>query len=117
MAKNFIQPGETIAVTAPATIASGDPVLVGNLFGVAVADAASGATVQISTRGVFSLPKKATDTIDQGQVVYFNATDKITETATSSYRVGVAVEAAGNGVTTCKVRLDGVATIQEAAGE
>lgn len=114
--KNYVQEGSIIAVTAAADISSGDPVLVGNLFGVATADADSGATVQIATRGVFTLPKKSTDTIDQGQVVYFNDTDKITETATSSYRVGVATAAAGNGATTVKVRLDGVATIQEAGG-
>ena len=43
--KNYIQPGDTIAAIAPATVLSGAGVLIGSLFGVASGDAASGAEV------------------------------------------------------------------------
>jgi predicted RecA/RadA family phage recombinase len=41
--RNFIQNGDIITVAAPAAVASGDGVLVGTLFGIAVDDADSGA--------------------------------------------------------------------------
>jgi len=54
---NYIQNGDTLTVTAPATVASGDFVQVGRIRGVAVTSAASGAQVELKTTGVFRLPK------------------------------------------------------------
>ena len=59
--KNYIQDGDTITVTAPATVASGDFVQVGRIRGIAVTDAASGAQVELKTTGVFSIPKSGTE--------------------------------------------------------
>ena len=42
---NYIQKGDTITVTAPATITSGSLVVVGSIVGVAACDAESGADV------------------------------------------------------------------------
>ncbi|MEI2780940.1 MAG: DUF2190 family protein [Candidatus Competibacter sp.] len=113
MATNYIQTGETIAFTAPTGgVSSGDGVLVGNLFGVAVADYAEAAAGQFATRGVFTLPKLSTDALTEHQKVYWDATNKrVTETATGNYSIGVSVAVAGNGTTTCAVRLDGVSTV------
>lgn len=58
--KNFVQRGDTITVAAPATLSSGDGVLIGSLFGVATTDAASGADVALVTTGVIALPKEST---------------------------------------------------------
>jgi predicted RecA/RadA family phage recombinase len=55
--KNYVQDGDTITVTAPATVASGDFVQVGRIRGVAVTGAASGAQVELKTTGVFTIPK------------------------------------------------------------
>ena len=55
--KNFVQPGDVISVTAPASASAGAGVLVGSIFGVAVNTALSGAAVEIATRGVFDLTK------------------------------------------------------------
>lgn len=116
MATNYVQEGSVIAVATPSGgVVSGQGLMIGNMFCVASADYAEGATGQYMTKGVFTLPKKSTDTIDPLQVVYWNATDKITETKTSGYRVGVSLETSGNGKTTCIVRLDGIASIQEAS--
>jgi predicted RecA/RadA family phage recombinase len=59
--KNYIQDGDTLTVTAPATVASGDFVQVGRIRGIAVTDAASGAQVELKTTGVFSIPKSGTE--------------------------------------------------------
>lgn len=115
--ENFIQNGETIAFTSPTGgVSSGDGVLVGNLFGVAVADYAEAATGQMVTRGVFTLPKLSTDTLTEHQKVYWDATNsRVTETSLDNYPIGVSVAVAGSGTTTAKVRLDGISTVAAAA--
>jgi predicted RecA/RadA family phage recombinase len=47
--KNFIQPGDSLTVSAPYAVTSGQGVLVGALFGIAAYDAASSTTVEIQT--------------------------------------------------------------------
>jgi predicted RecA/RadA family phage recombinase len=80
--KNFIQPGKTVTVTAPANVSSGDLVVVGSLIGVAAFTALSGAEVEIDTEGVFSLPKVVTDVISQGEKLYWDSgVSKLTKTA------------------------------------
>lgn len=111
--KTFIQNGDVITVTAPAGgVASGDGVIVGALFGVAAFTAAEGEAVEIATRGVYILPKEPTAVIAVGAQVAWDATAKqIDLPGTGLYSVGIATESAGNGITTVRVRLDGVATI------
>jgi predicted RecA/RadA family phage recombinase len=67
MAKNYVQPGDSInaAASDPATPASGDPVRVGEIAGVAITaegagDNATGETT-IATKGVFNLSVKGVD--------------------------------------------------------
>jgi predicted RecA/RadA family phage recombinase len=55
--KNYIQDGDVITVAAPAAVVSGDFVQVGRIRGIAVTSAASGAAVELQTKGVFSIPK------------------------------------------------------------
>ena len=43
--KNFVQPSNTITLTAPYAVASGDGLLVGSIFGVAAGAAALGESV------------------------------------------------------------------------
>ncbi len=65
--KNFIQNGDMISVTAPAGgIASGQGILVGNLFGVAAKTAAEGESVEIATVCVYELPKAPATVIAAG---------------------------------------------------
>ncbi|KAA0677779.1 DUF2190 family protein [Roseomonas genomospecies 6] len=105
--KNFIQAGTVVSVTAPATVTSGSLVKVGALFGVAVTDAASGAAVEISTEGVYTLPKVTTDTIAIGDKLYWDDTAKlVTKTATNNTLIGVALSVGGNPSATVNVRLN-----------
>ena len=67
MAKNNVNSGETItaAATDPTTPASGDPVRVGEIPGVAITDESAGGNTSgettIAIRGVFDLSVKAID--------------------------------------------------------
>lgn len=105
--KNFVQAGDVVTVTAPANVVSGQGVLVGLLFGVAVRAAASGQPVDITTEGVVTLPK-ASGAINEGVRVFWdNTAGNVTTTATSNNCIGYAV-GPGNyasGDTTIKVKL------------
>ncbi|MBF0400807.1 MAG: DUF2190 family protein, partial [Magnetococcales bacterium] len=53
--RNFIQPGDTVTVVAPVAVNSGEGLLIGTLFGVAVATAAINTNVEMLTEGVVDL--------------------------------------------------------------
>ncbi|WP_274626568.1 DUF2190 family protein [Arvimicrobium flavum] len=106
--KNFIQQGDTIEVLAPYDVTSGGGALVGDLFGVAVTDAASGAKLQLKTTGVFDLAKTSAQAWTPGVVIYWdNTTKKATTTATSNKVIGVALLDAANPSASGRVRLNG----------
>lgn len=106
--KNFVQSGETLTVVAPYALASGDGCLVGSLFGVATSAAASSASVEIKTEGVFDLTTLGTDTPSQGTKAYWDNTNKrVTTTLTSNTLIGVFAEAKASGVTVGRVYVDG----------
>jgi predicted RecA/RadA family phage recombinase len=108
MATNFVQPGETLTLAAPAAVDSGGGVLIGSIFGVAQGDAASGALVDIATEGVWTLPKVSALAISVGDVLYWDNTAKlVNKTASGNTRIGVAVTAAANPSGTVRVRLNG----------
>lgn len=106
--KNFVQPGDTITLTAPAALASGDGVLVGTAFGVACGAAASGAEVEVKTTGVFDLKAASAATSTVGAAAYWDATNKeVTATSSGNTKIGVFLAAKTNGQTTARVRLNG----------
>lgn len=107
MAKNFRQPGDFVAVTAPAGgVSSGDPVLVGSLFGIALTDAVAGDTVQIGTIGVYSIPKVSAQAWSQGDGIYWDDTvGKATTVAGSNTFIGLATVAAANPTSTGEIKL------------
>jgi len=104
--KNYVQEGKTLTMTAPAAVASGDYVVVGAIRGVAAYDAASGEPVEVATEGVFTLPKVAVEGVAVGDLLYWTGTACTKTPGTGSKPlVGVAVKAAGSGVTTVAVKL------------
>lgn len=110
--KTYIQNGDMITVTAPAGgVQSGDGVIVSSLFGIAAYSSAEGDPVELSTSGVFELPKASAAVLTVGaRVAWDNTAKEVTTPATGRFPIGIAVEAAGSGVTSVAVRLDGVAT-------
>ncbi|MFM2045026.1 MAG: hypothetical protein RLY86_3602 [Pseudomonadota bacterium] len=108
--KNHIQPGTTLTLAAPYAVASGEGVLVGALFGIAVASAAGGEPVEVCLVGVFDLKKTGAQAWSTGDKVYWdNTAREATKTATGNTLIGAAVTAVGNGAgeTVGRVRLNG----------
>jgi len=112
MAKNFLHDGDLVSVAAPSGgVSSGDLVIVGAIAGVALTDADAGADVVLQTTGVWTLPKLSTAVIAQGAAVSWDIDPgQVVVPDSGHYPIGTAVAAAGNGATTIRVRLDGVAT-------
>ena len=111
--KNYVQEGDVLTVTAPAAVLSGAGVLVGSIFGVASADSASGAEVEIQLEGVFDLAKAASQAWTVGALIYWdNATKVCTTTASGNKLIGTAVLAVDNaaGSVIGRVRLNGCFT-------
>lgn len=112
--KNYIQPGDTVSITAPAAVASGQLVRSGLLAGVAVASAANGAPVEILTCGVVDVTKVGSQAWTVGAPIYGVGTTTLvatTATTTGNILLGVAVAAvgAGAGETVGRIRLNGAA--------
>lgn len=111
--QNYIQNGQVITVTTPAGgAASGEGLIFGNIFGVAAYAAAVGEPVELATTGVFQLPKATAAVLTVGaRVAWDNTAKNINVPGAGRFPVGVATEAAGNGITSVAVRLDGVGTV------
>lgn len=105
--KNFVQHGDRLTLTAPAAMNSGEAVLIGKIFGVAVSNVASGADGEFDTEGVFDITALTADTATVGAVLYWDTTNKrLTTTASGNTRVGVATKVKANGETTARIKLD-----------
>ncbi len=108
--KNYVQPGNTITLTAPYAVTSGDGLLVGSIFGVAAGTAALGEAVETALVGVYELKKVASQAWAAGDKVYWDNTAKeATKTTTSNTLIGVAVVAVAGGASDIigRVRLNG----------
>ena len=107
--KNYIQPGRTVTVAAPlGGVTSGQPVMIGSLFGVCSTTQAETVDVEIDTEGVFELAKVTTDVIAAGDKLYWSSgVSKLTNVAGTGSKplVGLAVAAAGNGATVVRCKL------------
>lgn len=107
--KNYVQPGNTITLTAPYAVTSGDGFFVGSIFGVAAGTAALGEAVEAALTGVYDLKKVASQAWAAGDKIYWDNTAKeATKTTTSNTLIGVAVAAVagGAGDTIGRVRLN-----------
>lgn len=108
--QNFIQPGNTVTMTAPYAVTSGGGLKVGSLFGVANTSAASGAAVEADIVGVFRMSKVSAQAWAAGDKVYWDDAAKLMTTVTTgNLLIGVALEAAANPSSSGVVRLNGCA--------
>ena len=98
-----------LTLLAAATVLSGEALLVGKIFGVAIANVPAGTTGEFQTEGVHELPALAADVATVGAILYWDAANKrLTVTAAGSTRVGVATVAKGAGATTVQIKIDAV---------
>ena len=100
--KNFIQNGDTLTLTHTTAVASGQVLKMGARVVVATTAAAAGEPFEGATNGVFELPKKAADVLAVGDQAMVK--DGVIDKAGTAV-VGIVVEAAANGATTCKVLI------------
>lgn len=114
--KNFIQPGHSLPLTAPAGgVTSGEAVLIGALVVIPSVDADEGKTFAAHIGGVYSVTKTTGEAWTEGAILYFDdSTGAFTTTASGNYKAGVASETAASGDTEGAIRLDGTATTAEA---
>lgn len=104
--KNYVQPGRTLTIPAPAATESGGVIIAGLLKGVANGDAAIGDPLDVTVEGVFELAKVAAESFAIGDPVYFDATEKLaTSDDEGTADIGYAVAPAGAGVASVKVRF------------
>ena len=97
-----------VTLTAAAVTTSGQPVLIGSLFGIAENAAAIGDPLVLAMNGIYDLPKTASQAWTVGQLIYWDvATSRVTNVVATNKLVGVAVLAvgAGAGETIGRVRL------------
>ncbi|MGG5819637.1 DUF2190 family protein [Falsiroseomonas sp. HW251] len=109
--RNFIQPGDSLAVAVPYAggVTAGQGVLVGAIFGVAATDGAQNATIECQTKGVFDITKEPALAITAGARVFWDNTNRrLTTTATSNYQVGIATATALAADTTVRAWLNRV---------
>lgn len=108
--RNYIQPGNTITLTAPAGgVVAGGGYKIGQIFVVAVTDAAAGDPFEGMTEGVFDLPKNTAQALTEGALVYWDDTnDEVTTTTTGNLPIGVAVKAALAADAEGRIRLHGI---------
>jgi predicted RecA/RadA family phage recombinase len=105
--RKYLQKGDVVTIPAPATVSSGDGVLVGRLFGVAATDAESGDDVAIKTTGVFTLPKTSAQAWTVGALVYWDGSQCTTADGSGANTlIGKAMAVAANPSSTGVVRLD-----------
>jgi len=117
MASNYKQPGDTFTWTngTGSAVVSGQLVRVGQILAVALVDIASSASGTVACKGVFTLPKVSSAVIAQGDSLLWDASAAAFDAKSATPATGdvtgppaVAFEAAGNGVTSFRVRLTGV---------
>lgn len=108
--KNYLQAGDSLTVTAPYAVTSGQGVLVGGIFGIAAHDAAISTPVTIKRTGVFENMVKETHATTQAwtdgmRLFWDNTARRFTITATSNLPVAFAKGAVASTVAVGTVLL------------
>lgn len=106
MAKNYVQDGNTVRLTAAKAVKSGDVIVTESLVAIAVADVAKSEAVVGLTTGVFTVRAKQSDDIKQGAVLYWSDTDGATITQGSNKRLGIAWKASGTSSAEVDVKIN-----------
>ena len=108
MAQNHVQKGEVLEWTngTGSDVASGGPVVIGTLVGVALVDIADGEKGNVAIKEVWRHAKLAGNAFVQGAVCYLTPGGSITPTATDNTYAGKAADAAASADTEIDVLLN-----------
>ena len=113
MAKNFVQVGNIVELTAPAGgVVSGQAYRIGSIVVIATVSAAAGEKFNGQRTGVFTLTKVSANAPTEGAKAYLQntATDGVflvSTASTSATLIGAFTEAAANGDDEANVLLTG----------
>lgn len=109
MARNFVQPGDTMTFTAPYAVASGGGMLVGLVFAIALNVAAQNTPVEGRVIGVWDLPKATGESwVAYTTKIYWDNTNRrLTSSASGNTYVGIAVQNQASADVTGRVKLNG----------
>ena len=108
MATNLFADGDRTELTSPYAVTSGQGMLVGTLFGVALSSVAISTPVAVAHVGIWDITKEPSLAISAGARVFWdNANRRVTTTTTSNVCIGHATVAALAADTTVRVRLAG----------
>lgn len=116
MAKNYVQPGRTVTLTAPTGgVTTGVGILIKDLFMVALRTVAAASTFEGATEGVWDLAKVSTEVWAECDKVYWDqANARCSNVPTAGFPlIGTATAAAANPTSTGKVRLGGSIALLE----
>jgi predicted RecA/RadA family phage recombinase len=110
MARNYVQPGKVLTLTAPYQRDSGKGALVGSLFAVALQTVANAVAGEFAVSGVWTLDKTSAQAWTVGQKIYWdNGNKRCDSDSTVGQLIGVATAVADNPSSTGEVRLNGAA--------
>lgn len=108
MAKNYVQKGDSLTLTAPYARNSGQAALIGvGLFGVAITDIGNGEQGAFSMKGLHTLAKvEAQAWASAGLAIYWdNSAKNLTTTSSGNTLVGYNTATAANPSTTGTIRI------------
>lgn len=106
MSKKFVEPGDTLPLTAPSGgVVSGTPYLIGSVFGVAQTTQDEDEEFPLMVVGVHILPKQTGVTFAEGDPAYWDDGAGNIDTTTTHPVVGVVTKDAASGDTEVWVRL------------
>ncbi len=107
MAQNHVQKGAAMPWTngTGSDVVSGEVVVVADMVCVAAGDIADGETGELLTEEVFTVAKEAPLVIDQGDTVYWDATNDNIDKTDTNVLAGKAFADAASAATTVQVKL------------
>lgn len=110
MARNFVQAGSALTLTAPYARTAGQAALIGAIFAIALSDVGNGAEGEFAPFGVWDLDKTDAQAWALGDKIYWDAGNKAcSNVPTVGALVGVAVASAANPTDVGRVFLCGCA--------
>jgi predicted RecA/RadA family phage recombinase len=108
MARNYVGEGDVLDYTTGGAAAlSGAVVAMSKRIGIVLGDIPANSTGSVGVTGVWTVAKLATDVVNQGDLLYWDAANsRLTVTAGALQVAGYAAAAADNGAATVRIKIN-----------